>query len=538
MRNPLVTLLILVALIGVAHAVAAVPPNFLIVLADDLGFSDLGCYGGEISTPNLDALASHGLRYTQFYNTARCWPTRAALLTGYYAQQVGFDELPGVPRAQTRRRPTWAPLLPERLRPLGYRSYHSGKWHIDATPRRGGFDRSYSLLDFNHNFSPQNHTLDDVALPPVAATEGYYSTTAITDHAIQFLQEHAAEHAGQPFFTYVAFTTPHFPLQAPAEDIARGGNRYAVGWDVIRTTRWQRTRELLGLPTALRDLEPAIEPPYRFEKARTELAAVEVWNEVPWDTINNDQRTWQAAKMTVHAAMVERIDREVGRLIAELRTMNVLENTLVLFLSDNGASAEIMIRGDGHDPSAPIGSATTFACLGPGWSSAANTPFRRHKTWTHEGGIATPLIAHWPAGIVARGQLRHLTVGHVIDLAPTLVHLAGGVWPAELDGVAVPTTPGRNLASTFAHDESLHRELLWWYHEGNRAVRVGDWKLVAARDTPWELYDLATDRAETNNLATAELAKAQELAERWSATLREFQQSLQVDQLRQSSLDK
>lgn len=527
MRYRLVTSLALATIVTAAGVAVAAPPNFLIVLADDLGFSDLGCYGGEITTPNLDALAARGLRYTQFYNTTRCHPTRAALLTGYYAQQVGFDEVPGASRAESRRRPRWAPLLPERLRPLGYRSYHSGKWHIDATPRRGGFDRSYSLLDFNHNFTPQNHTLDDQALPPVAPGEGYYSTTAITDHAIRFLQEHAAEHAGRPFFAFVAFTTPHFPLQAPAEDIARCGDRYAGGWDAIRTARGRRVHELLGLPVALRDLESAVEPPYRFANARAELAATEVWNEVPWDTLTSEQRGWQSAKMTVHAAMVERMDREVGRLIAELRTMNALENTLVLFLSDNGASAEIMIRGDGHDPSAALGSAQTFACLGPGWSSAANTPFRRHKTWTHEGGIATPLIAHWPAGIAAQNPLRQRAVGHVIDLAPTLVHLAGGVWPEALDDIAVPPTPGRNLAPTFAHDEPLQRELLWWYHEGNRAIRVGDWKLVAARDEPWELYNLTIDRSEGNDLATAEPAKAGELAERWNRTLREFQQLVQ-----------
>jgi arylsulfatase len=217
------------------------------------------------------------------------------------------------------------------------------------------------------------------------------------------------------------------------------------------------------------------------------------------------------------------MDREIGRVIAQLRKTNAYENTLVLFLSDNGASAEIMIRGDGHDPTAPLGASGTYLCLGPGWSSAANTPFRRHKTWVHEGGIATPLIVHWPAGIAAAGELRH-AIGHVIDLAPTILRLAGGSWPTEFDGTSVPDTPGRDLAETFDRDTELDRDSLWWLHEGNRAIRRGKWKLVAARDQQWELYDLARDRSETSDLAAKYPEKVKELASDWQARLREFQE--------------
>ena len=414
------------------HCSAASRPNVLLILADDLGFSDIGCYGGEIATPNLDALAAHGIRYTQFYNTARCWPTRAALLTGYYAQQVGFDTLPDVSDRGTRARPAWARLLSEHLHPLGYRSYHAGKWHLDGTPTDCGFDHSYTLLDYDHNFSPSNHTLDGRPLPAVEPGEDYYSTVAITNHAINFLKDHAKQHGDQPFFEYVAYVVPHFPLQAPPEDIVRCEARYKVGWDAIRAARWKSIEQQLKLPGNLSAIEPEFGPPSRNPRARQEFGNTEVWHETPWNELTEKQQQFQATKMAIHAAMVECMDREIGRLLNELRTMHAYEDTLVLFLSDNGASAEIMIRGDGNDPAAAAGSADTFLCLGPGWSNAANTPFRRHKTWVHEGGIATPLIAHWPARIAAHGELRQ-AVGHVIDVVPTIMKLADGTWPATIE---------------------------------------------------------------------------------------------------------
>ncbi len=509
-------------------APATRPPNIVIFLADDMGFSDPGCYGGEIETPNLDSLAAHGIRYTQFYNTARCWPTRAALLTGYYAQQVSFDVLPEVESSRSRKRPRWARLLSEYLRQLGYRNYHSGKWHLDSSPLKCGFDRSYLLSDYDRNFSPKKHTLDDQPLPSAQPGDGYYSAAAIADRAIEFLKQHNEKHQGEPFFEFVAFTVPHFPLQAPPEDIAHYKDRYNVGWDKIRQHRWQRIQKMLHLPGELSAIEPATGTPYRSEPAHRKLGPVEVWTETSWNELSAEKQMFQARKMEIHAAMVTCMDRQIGRVLDQLHAMNADDNTLVLFLSDNGASAEIAMRGDGHDPTARPGSAATFLSLGPAWSNAANTPFRRHKIWAHEGGIATPLIARWPAGISAAGELRH-AVGHVIDLAPTILKLAGGTWPKESDGLKRPPPPGHDLSPTFKHDVAIDRDCLWWLHEKNRAIRQGDWKLVAARDEQWQLYDLARDRAENKDLAVKYPEKAKELARLWQKKLVEFQELAQID---------
>jgi arylsulfatase A-like enzyme len=505
--------------LGAAFATTLTRPNFLVILADDLGFSDLGCYGGEIATPNLDGLASGGLRYTQFYNTSRCWPTRAALLTGYYAQQVGFDGLPDLP--PKRQRPDWAPLLPVYLKPLGYRSYHSGKWHLDGGPVEQGFDRSYSLTDQDRFFSPQKHTLDDKPLPPIERGSDYYATTEIASRAIEFLQDHAAKHEGEPFFEFVAFISPHFPLHAMPEDIERNAARYRVGWDEVRRERWERIQKLLLLRGELSELERSIGPPYGYARTHDILGPREVYREMPWSELNKDQQAFQAAKMAVHAAMVDRMDQEIGRIIKQLRKMGELENTVIFFCSDNGASAEIMVRGDGYNAEAAPGSADAFLCLGPGWSRAANTPFRRHKTWTHEGGIATPLIVHWPAGIKARGELRNV-VGHVIDFTPTILKLAGGEWTDVYNGAARPPVQGRDLSVSFADEVNPDREFLWWLHQDNRAIRAGDWKLVTTGDGRWELYDLKHDRMENHNLASENDEKVRELAQRWSATTDEF----------------
>lgn len=503
-------------------------PNFLIFLADDMGFSDPGCYGGEIETPNLDALASAGVRYTQFYNTARCWPTRAALLTGYYAQQVNFDSIPGSKTQESRKRPAWAHVLPEYLRKLGYRNYHSGKWHIDSSPLKCAFDRSYALYDYDHNFSPKNHTLDDVPLPVVKADEGYYSAAAIAGHMVDFLKEHETKHAGEPFFAYVAFTVPHFPLQAPAEDVAHYKGRYDLGWDVIRQKRWQRIGQMLHLPGRLSAREPLVGTPYRSVPAHKALDGIETWNEAAWDDLSPEKKEFQAKKMEVHAAMVSNMDHQIGRVLEQLRAMHAEENTLVLFFSDNGASAEIAMRGDGHDPTAPQGSAKTFLSLGPAWGNAANTPFRRHKIWVHEGGIATPLIARWPARIPSGGELRH-TLGHVIDIAPTLVHLAGGMWPNTFGGSKLPPTPGRDLSPSFAADHDVPHDYLWWYHEGNRAIRKDNWKLVAARGEKLQLYDLSKDRAENVDLAAKFPDKAKELNDLWQKYATEFAELAKKD---------
>ncbi len=497
-------------------------PNILIIVADDMGYSDLGCYGGEIATPNLDALAKNGLRFTQFYNTARCWPSRAALLTGYYAQQVRRDTVPGVKSGGQGIRPPWAKLLPEMVKPLGYRTYHSGKWHVDGKPLKNGFDHSYSLNDHDRHFNPRQHTEDDKPLPPVKPEAGYYTTTAIASHAIKCLKEHAEKYPNQPFLEYMAFTCPHFPVQAPAEDIARYSKTYLSGWDAMREARWKRLQTLKIAGTALSAVERDLGPPYAFPDAIKKLGPNEVNRPLAWKELTPTQREFQAQKMAVHAAMVDRMDREIGRVLAQVRAMDALDNTIIFFLSDNGASAEMMVRGDGHDPSAAPGSAATFLSIGPGWSTMCNTPFRRHKTWVHEGGISTPLIVHWPKGIAARGELRH-TPGHVIDLVPTVLQVVGGKRPEKWEGKPVPPPPGMSLVPLFTRDGSVTHDSLWWLHEGNRALRVGNWKIVAAgKEAPWELYDLSAERSEMKNLASEKPEKVRELAAIWTRQFNDY----------------
>ena len=505
-------------------AAAAERPNVVVVLADDLGFSDLGCYGGEIETPNLDGLANNGLRFTQFYNTARCWPTRAALLTGYYAQQVRRDVLPGIPSGGRGKRPAWARLLPDMLKPLGYRSYHSGKWHIDGMPVASGFDRSYYLRDQGRFFNPKVHFENDEKLPPVKPGSGFYGTTAIANHAIKYLREHADHHADAPFFQYLAFTAPHFPLHALPEDIERYRERYRQGWAKVRAARWQRMKEMGLLDGELSSVERDVGPPYHFPEALETLGPGEVNRPLGWNELTEQQQEFQATKMAIHAAMIDRVDRELGRVLDQLRAMNAIENTLILFLSDNGASAEIMVRDDGHDPDAAPGSAATYLCLGPGWSTTSNTPFRRHKTWVHEGGIATPFIAHWPRGIESGGELRR-NAGHVIDVVPTILDVAGGKRFEKWNDAPVPAAPGKSLVPTFSQDNSVAHDDLWWSHEGNRALRVGDWKLVAAgRDGDWELYYVGDDRTEQHDLAARHPEKVREMKQIWTRRQDEFRE--------------
>ncbi len=503
------------AVASLAAALSAAPaprPNVLVILADDLGFSDLGCYGGEIATPHLDALAAGGLRFTQAYSTARCWPSRAAVMTGYYAPQVRRDVVPGIPSGGRGVRPAWAPLVTEFLRAAGYRSHHAGKWHLDGRPLESGFDHSFEIGAGQNNYFKAPGNTDDGA--PLGPDPNFYSTVATAEHSIRYLREHAAKFPGRPFFQYLCFIAPHFPLQAPAEDIARYRDTYAKGWNAIAAERHARQRRLGIVTHELPPMERDVGPPYHFPDAYRILGPGEVDRPLPWAALTPVQREFQAAKMAIHAAMVDRMDREIGRVIAQLKAMGAFENTLIVFASDNGATAEIMVRGGGHDPQAPRGSEQTYLCLGPGWSSASNTPFRRHKTWVHEGGIATPFVVHWPAGIGARGELRRTPV-HLIDVVPTVLELAGATKPAAIKGHPVPPAPGRSLVPAFAADVAVRRDFLWWEHEGNRAVRVGDWKLVALKDGAWELYDLARDRGEQHNLAAAQPARVRELEAGW-----------------------
>ena len=515
--------LLCMASLATSAGVTSKKPNIIVILADDMGFSDAGCYGSEIQTPNLDQLAGHGLRFTQFHNSARCWPSRAALLTGYYAQEVRRDTLPGVKSGYDGTRPAWARLLPEYLQPLGYRSYHSGKWHVDGQPVKNGFNHSYAIYDTDRYFNPHQHTLDGKPLPPVNPDSGYYSTTAIAQHAIDMLTEHQAEHRDQPFFLYLAFTAPHFPLHALPEDIAPYRNRYQAGWDALRQERYERMKQMGLVNGALSPLMPAIWPDYNPSPAelREQIDPGEVGRAVSWASLTEEQKQFQPGKMAIHAAMIHRMDIEIGRVIAQLKAAGNFDDTVIFFLSDNGASAEQIIRGDGHDRAAALGSAKTFLGLGPGWSSAANTPLRLHKSWAHEGGISTPLIVHWPKGIAARGELRE-NPGHVIDIAPTILEVAGGRWPASIAGQPSPRAPGKSLVPVFAKDGTVAHDYFWWFHDGNRAIRMGDWKLVAEHTNAWELYNVRADRSETTNLAASHSARVKKLERAWTRRYEEF----------------
>ncbi len=505
-----------------AHALTAAPrPNVLLILVDDLGFSDLGCYGGEIATPHLDGLAEKGLRFTQFYNTGRCWPTRGALLTGYYAQQIRRDKLPNVPSGGGGVRPAWAKLLPHFLSRAGYRSYHSGKWHIDGLPVQNGFDRSYYLKDQGRFFSPKVHWQDDVKLSEVEKESGYYGTVAIADHAVAVLKEHAAHYSDRPFFHYLAFTAPHFPLHALPKDIARYEKTYSKGWASVRSKRWNRQQELGLLVGGLSSVERDLGPPYHFPEHLEILGPNEVNRPMPWSSLTDGQREFQASKMALHAAMVDRVDQEIGRVLQQIREMGALNDTLIFFLSDNGASAEIMVRSDGHDPSAAMGSADSYLCLGPGWSTVCNTPFRRHKTWTHEGGIATPLIVSWPRGIKEKGEFRK-NPGHVIDIAPTILELAGVRKPTQVGKLEVPTAPGKSLVPLFERDGMVEHDHFWWFHDDHRALRQGDWKLVAPSGGAWELYHLGSDRAESVDLSSVHRQRVASMEALWDTRLQEF----------------
>lgn len=499
-------------------------PHVVLILADDLGYSDLGCYGSEIRTPNLDRLAAEGLRFTQMYSTGRCWPSRSALMTGYYAQQIRMDPPQG-------RVPAWTRFMPQQLKPLGYRCYESGKWHISGAPRvvaDAGFDHAYWLPGSDDHFAAPKHALDDKPLPPIKSGKGYYSSIAIADHAIDFLKEHQSEHRNAPFMLYLAFTAPHFPLQALPDDIACCRGRYDQGWDEIRRQRYARQKELGLITCDLSPMDPTSVPDWNLTEAqlRKNMGAGEVGHAVPWKALTEEQKKFQAKKMEVHAAMIERMDTEIGRVLEQVQRMGALDNTLVLFVSDNGASAEQIIRGNGHDPQAEVGSAGCYVGMGPGWASVGNTPFRLYKSWSHEGGISSPCIVRWPAGIKARGEFRSDPC-HFIDVLPTIMAAAGSQ-PRLAEGA--PVLPGLSLLPAFTDGRVVHDDIFFRHHASNAVtnsgLRMGDFKIVRAGEkTPWSLFDLAHDRSELHDLAQTQPDRVRHMANVWERHYKEFQEN-------------
>jgi arylsulfatase len=488
------------------QAGAATPPrpNIAVILVDDMGFSDIGCYGSEIPTPNLDKLAAGGLRFTQFYNTGRCCPTRASVLTGLYPHQAGVGHMVedgGVPGYRGRLNDRCV-TIGEVLSGAGYFTAMSGKWHVGqnhgVVPWERGFQRSLNSPAGGFYYpagKEQRLFLNGKALADDAPElpKNWYTTDLYTDFGIKFIGE--ALTAKKPFFLYLAYNAPHFPLQAPADEIAHFRGKYKVGWDKLREQRHARQKEL-GVVDKSWPLSP-----------RPDLVPA-------WDTLTDADKDRFDNIMAIYAACVAHMDTAVGRLVAALKQRGVLDNTLILFLSDNGGNAESGPRGrlEGDFPGA-VGS--TVFC-GQSWATLENTPFRRYKHYNHEGGIATPLIAHWPAGIAAHGELRQQP-GHLVDVMATCVDLAGAKYPAEFQGRPIQPMEGRSLVPAF-ENQPIQRDALFWEHEGNAAVRVGDWKLVRmGRSGPWELYNLKTDRTELHDLAAAEPARAAELAAKWEA---------------------
>jgi len=481
------------------------PPNIVLILADDMGYSDLGCYGGEILTPNLDRLAKEGLRFRQFYNCGRCCPTRAALLTGLYPHQTGVGHMmtdyrrPGYRGNLNQRCVTIAQLL----RAAGYQTMMCGKWHVTRFvapegpkynwPLQRGFDKFYGTIHgAGSYFDPVTLTRDNhfIRRPELG---DYYYTDAITDQAVLYLEE--ATRARKPFFLYVAYTAPHWPLHAPETAVRRYQGRYAAGWDAVRRRRYER---MIGLGVISRRWELTPRDP-----------RVRAWELNPY-------KAWQQRRMEVYAAQVDLMDQGIGRILEKLRQIGAEENTLVMFLSDNGGCAEevgsnwtgLHIPENthdgrpvqvGNDPRFNPGPEDTYQSYGIAWANVSNTPFRLYKHFAHEGGIASPMIVRWPR-VIRPGNRWTNQVAHVIDIMPTCLEVARITYPTQFGGYNLTPLEGRSLVPVFEGRE-LSRGPLFWEHEGNRAVRDGKWKLVARHRGPWELYDMVADRTEMHDLA-------------------------------------
>jgi arylsulfatase A-like enzyme len=467
-------------------------PNFILIMVDDMGYSDIGCYGGEVKTPNLDKLAKDGLRFTQFYNTAKCHTTRAELLTGNYAYSIGDNHM------------EHGATFGEVLRPIGYRTLISGKWHQVPLPTTRGFDRYYGLADGCSNFfNPGTNARPGEGLPGrkrkslrrwaiedkvimgyTSPDKKFYHTDAFTDYAIDRLDEYKDE--DKPFILYLPYTAPHYPLHAWPEDIAKYRGKYKIGWDEIRNQRFKRMNEM-GIIGPNHKLTP------RASKA--------------WDDLPEKQKDAEDLKMAVYAAMIDRVDQNLGHLFAKVKELGEWDNTLIMFLTDNGACPE----QPNTTPDIPPGPVESYRTVSVGWANASNTPYRKFKSTDYEGGIRTPFIAHWP-GVIKPGMTNQ--VGHIIDVSATLRDITGAKYPKKVSGNKTKAPTGKSLLPIFKGEErEPHEEIFWRFNRAN-AVRQGDLKVVRVGKT-WELYDLKADPTETKNLAKERPKKTSELSKMW-----------------------
>ncbi|WP_018653253.1 arylsulfatase [Actinomadura flavalba] len=497
-------------------------PNVMVILCDDLGFSDIGCFGGEIPTPAVDGLAERGVRMTQFYNTARCSPSRASLLTGLHPHQTGI----GILTADDRPAGYAGTLsedcvtIAEVLRDAGYGTYMAGKWHvsghtgrIDETwPLGRGFERFFGTCNGGGSYYwPATLAEDDAFLSYDDRPDDFYFTDAITARTQRYVREHVRDRPHDPFFCYVAYTAPHWPLHAPEELVAAQAGRYDEGWDVVRERRRERQREggWFGTSFEAAPRDPEVPP----------------WDEAP-------DREWQARCMEVYAAQVARMDEGIGHILETLRETGTEENTLVLFLSDNGGSAEVIPVGRnrlpfprrtpdgrpieiGNTPQTRPGAEETFVSYGKAWANVSNTPFREYKHWVHEGGIATPLVARWPARLPP-GRLVH-DAHQLPDIMATVLEVTGAHYPLTRAGTPVQAPEGASMLGGWTGQAAAAGRYLFWEHEGNAACRRDDWKLVKRYPGAWELYDLRTDRAELRDLALERREIVRELADAYQA---------------------
>lgn len=478
-------------------------PNIIVILADDLGFSDLGCFGSEIKTPHLDKLAAEGLKITQFYNSGRCCPSRAALLTGLYPHQAGIGDM-----VQNKGAAAYQGFLSEHsltiaqlLKQAGYHTIVSGKWHVGMTEpalaHHRGFDKSFTMLNNGSSYFNSEPLYNDgrkvsflLNGKALARTDtSKYLTQAITDFAVQSLDEIAGD--SNPFFLYLTYTAPHWPIQALPEDIERYKGKYRDGWDVLRKRRFEKQKSL-GILDQAQKLSPK-------------------YDQVPdWDKLTVAEKDFWDTRMAIYAAMIDRMDRSIGEILAKLKALQKEKNTMILFVSDNGGSGDTVRDWDYViQKNGTPGSVSYIDSYDPPWGNVSNTPFQLFKKNTHEGGIATPFIAWYP-GIIKAGAISN-QVGHLIDIMPTCLDLAGVRYPQQWDGKDITPLEGKSLVKIFKNQKTAYGKTLFWEHEGNRAIRKGDWKLVAEIDQFWELYNLKTDRSETNNLASLYPEKVKEL---------------------------